>query len=130
MVAAPRRPSMTTKRKMLIFAQHKGICYLCKGKISVGEAWDAEHVIPWEISRDDSDENLRPAHVKCHRVKTARDRKDIAKVHRIEARHKGAKTSRGRPMPGSKASGIKKRMDGTVERRGTLWPAGRAEDFD
>lgn len=111
------RPSMTTKRKALIFATHKGVCYLCTGKIGVGEAWEAEHVIPWEISRDDSDDNLRPAHVKCHRVKTARDRKDIAKVHRIEARHKGAKARRGPAMPGTKASGIRKRMNGTVEFR-------------
>jgi 5-methylcytosine-specific restriction endonuclease McrA len=80
---------MTRKRKALIFAAHNGVCYLCGGKIGVGEAWDAEHQIPWEISRDDSDDNLRPAHKKCHAVKTSRDRKDIAKVHRMAAKHNG-----------------------------------------
>lgn len=83
------RPSMTTKRRTLIFERNKGVCYLCTGKIHVGEAWEAEHVIPWEISRDDSDENLRPAHKKCHAAKTRDDRKDIAKVHRMAAKHAG-----------------------------------------
>lgn len=83
------RPAMTRRRKALIFAANNGTCYLCGGRISVGEAWEAEHVIPWEVSRDDSDDNLRPAHAKCHAVKTSRDRKDIAKVHRMEAKHKG-----------------------------------------
>ncbi len=84
------RPSMTRKRKAAIFAQHNGACHLCGGTISVGEAWDAEHVIPWEISRDDSDDNLRPAHKKCHASKTADDRRDIAKVQRIQAKHNGS----------------------------------------
>lgn len=84
------RPAMTRKRKALIFAAHNGACYLCGGKIGIGEAWEAEHLIPWEISRDDSDANLRPSHVKCHAVKTSRDRKDIAKVHRMAAKHDGS----------------------------------------
>lgn len=83
------RPSMTAKRRALIFERHKGVCHLCKGKIHVGEAWDAEHLIAWEISRDDSDDNLAPAHKKCHAVKTRDDRKAIAKVHRLAAKHEG-----------------------------------------
>lgn len=83
------RPAMTTKRRALIFERHKGTCYLCGAKIQIGEAWDAEHIIAWEISRDDSDDNLKPAHKKCHAVKTSRDRRDIAKVKRMEAKHNG-----------------------------------------
>lgn len=94
------RPSMNRKRRAVIFEQHKGECYLCTGRIGVGEAWDVEHVIPWEISRDDSDDNLRPAHVKCHAVKTSRDRKDIAKVHRMEAKHKGTWPKSKTPLRG------------------------------
>lgn len=37
---------MTRRRKALIFAANNGTCYLCGGRISVGEAWEAEHVIP------------------------------------------------------------------------------------
>jgi hypothetical protein len=42
---------------------------------------------------------------------------DIAKAKRREALAGGFKTKTRNPMPGSKASGIRKRMDGTVEKR-------------
>lgn len=83
------RKSFPRKDRARLFALYNGQCYLCSGKIKVGEAHDIEHVIPYEISRDNSDDNLRLAHVKCHAVKTSDDRKDIAKVHRIEAKHNG-----------------------------------------
>jgi hypothetical protein len=41
----------------------------------------------------------------------------IAKMKRQRAAHLGAKTSK-RPMPGSRASGLKKHMDGRVSKRG------------
>jgi hypothetical protein len=56
----------------------------------------------------------------CHRApggKTARDMGDIAKAKRREALAGGFKTKTRRPIPGSKASGLRKRMDGTVEKR-------------
>lgn len=108
------RPAMTTKRKALIFATHAGVCHLCGGKINVGESWDAEHLIPWEISRDDTDANLRPAHARCHKVKTANDRRDIAKVHRIAAKHNGSWAKSKRPL----------RSRGFEPTRGRLWQRG------
>ncbi len=84
------RPHFSRKERERLFELRKGHCYLCRGDITPAlEAWDVEHEIPWEISYDNSDGNLRLAHVKCHKVKTAKDRKDIAKVHRIAAKHNG-----------------------------------------
>lgn len=84
------RPHFNKKERERLFGLYKGECYLCGGSIDrVREAFDIEHQIPWEISYDNSDGNLRLAHVKCHKVKTAKDRKDIAKVHRIAAKHNG-----------------------------------------
>lgn len=83
------RKSFSRKERARLFELRKGCCYLCKGKIGVAEAWEIEHIIPWEISRDDSDENLDLAHKKCHRVKTDDDMKTIAKVRRQEAKHNG-----------------------------------------
>jgi len=40
----------------------------------------------------------------------------MAKADRVLKKNFGLKP-KGRPMPGSKASGLRKRMDGTVERR-------------
>lgn len=84
------RRSFSRKERARIFTLRSGVCYLCAGKINGAiESWEIEHEIPWEISRDDSDDNLQLAHTKCHRVKTAADRKDIAKVQRMQAKHEG-----------------------------------------
>ena len=84
------RPRSNKKERARLFALRDGVCYLCSGKIdSTREAWEIEHEIPWAISRDNSDSNLRLAHKKCHAGKTAKDARDIAKVKRIEAKHKG-----------------------------------------
>ena len=99
-----KRRSISTKERARLFTLHGGSCHICGGKIQVGEAWEVEHVLPWEISRDDSDGNRKPAHEKCHRtIKTPKDRKDIAKVHRQEARHLGFKRPSGfQKPPGAK----------------------------
>lgn len=115
------RRSFSKKDRARIFAMRKGRCYLCSGKIDgTVEAFEIEHVIPWEISRDDSDGNLQLAHKKCHAKKTAKDRKDIAKVQRIEAKHKGFY-----PKPIGNA---KIRNRGFTPTR--LWPAGNNRDGD
>lgn len=80
---APKRPSMSKKRRAMIFAAHGGICWLCKGKIGEDEPYDIDHMVAREISRDDSDDNLAPAHKECHREKSKADVKAIAKSNRI-----------------------------------------------
>jgi hypothetical protein len=113
------RRSFSRKERARIFALRKGRCYLCDGKIDgTVEAFEIEHEIPWEISRDDSDDNLQLAHVKCHRVKTAKDRKDIAKVHRMAAKFNGTWPKSKTPL----------RSRGFESTRGALWPAGRKGD--
>lgn len=85
-----KRKSFSRKERVRLFEHYKGECYLCSGKIQVGEAWDIEHIVPWELTRDDSDDNLRLAHVACHKVKTADDVRAIRKADRIKAKHIGA----------------------------------------
>ncbi|WP_181167744.1 MULTISPECIES: HNH endonuclease signature motif containing protein [unclassified Mesorhizobium] len=84
------RRRFTDKDRARIFTANKGCCHLCDGKIDVAEAWEVEHVIAWELTRDDSDGNLRPAHIKCHQIKTHKqDRPAINQAKRREAKHKG-----------------------------------------
>lgn len=113
------RRSISTKERLRLFALHGGLCHLCYGRIdATREAWEVSHDIPLELGGADDDANRKLAHAKCHRVQTSTiDIPRIAKAKRREARHLGAKAKSSRPMPGSKASGIRKRMDGTVERR-------------
>ena len=54
----------------------------------------------------------------CHKRKTTTyDIPMLAKGKRVSDKHLGIKAKTSRPIPGSKASGIRKRFDGTVERR-------------
>lgn len=85
-----RRKSFTAKDRARIFAANGGVCHICGGAIAVGDAWEVEHLIAWALTQDDSDENLRPAHVKCHKIKTHQeDRPAINRAKRREAKHKG-----------------------------------------
>ena len=111
-----RRP-MTRSRKVRIFEVAGGICHICGSKIDgVRERWDAEHVIPLAAGGDDDDDNLRPAHVACHRGKTTEDAKVIAKTKRVRAKHMGAAPKRSR-FATSRTGAWKAKVGGQVERR-------------
>jgi 5-methylcytosine-specific restriction endonuclease McrA len=90
------RRSFTKKDRARIFNAHLGICHLCQGQIGVGEAWEVEHVIAYALTQDNSDDNLRPSHVKCHRAKTDRDVAAIAQAKRREAKHRGVAKPAGK----------------------------------
>jgi 5-methylcytosine-specific restriction enzyme A len=114
----PRRRLSDLQRAKL-FAAHAGICHLCGQRIDgVREAWDVDHVIARELYGPgaDDDANLAPAHRACHKKKTAKDVAAIRKSDRIRAKHNGA---RGNGAFATNRNGpYRKRMNGTVERRG------------
>ena len=110
------RHSFSRKERGRLFALYAGCCYLCEGKITASQAWEIEHVIPWELTRDDSDGNLRLAHKKCHAVKTAKDIRELRHSDRVRDRNTGTLRP-ANPFPGSKRDKYRKRMDGRVERR-------------
>lgn len=116
---AMTRRRWTALRRADLFMTHDGICHICGGKIGIGEPWDIEHVIPLALGGDDDEANCRPAHVACHKDKTADDKAQIAKANRVRAKHLGARERPRRIMAGSKLSPWKKRLDGTVVRRDT-----------
>ena len=114
------RKRWTALRRARLFDAHKGLCHICGLKIdAVREGFEVEHVIPLALGGDDDEGNCRPAHVACHKDKTADDKAQIAKANRVRAKHLGARDRPRRIMPGSKASPWKKRLDGTVVRRDT-----------
>lgn len=81
-----------------------------------GDLWDVDHVVALVNGGKHCESNLAPALRDKHREKTKADVAEKSTVYRKRAKHLGLRP-KGRPMPGSKASGIRKRMDGTVERR-------------
>lgn len=109
------RRSISDTERTRIFLAHQGVCAVCGGKI-VGKAWDLDHGRALALLGDDTEDNLYPVHRSpCHREKTKADVARIAKAKRNETRQLGAHRSRS-PLPGSRASGIRKRMNGQVER--------------
>lgn len=112
------RKSWTMLRKMRVFEAHKGICHLCGGKIDgTREAWELEHIIPIAMGGADDETNVAPAHVSCHKGKTATDKAQIAKANRVRAKHNAARAGPKRLIPGSKGTGIRKKVNGGTERR-------------
>ena len=90
------RKTFSKKDRARIFNASLGVCHLCKGQIGIGEAWEVEHVIAYALTQDNSDGNLQPAHIKCHRVKTDADVTAIAQAKRREAKHIGVTKPAGK----------------------------------
>lgn len=93
-----RRPS-STKLRREVFDTFKYTdeltgkilmdCHLCGHPIDpVRQEWAADHVIRRVLSGDDTIENLRPIHEKCHRgIKTPQDIRENAKGKRVRDKH-------------------------------------------
>jgi 5-methylcytosine-specific restriction enzyme A len=109
------RRHLSTRERLRLFTLHGGICHFCERAIDgTRDRWEVSHVIPYELTRDESDANMQPAHYACHREHTAKvDQPRIAKAKRVAAKHIGAHKSRS-TLAGSKASRWKRKLDGTV----------------
>lgn len=87
----------------------------CNAPLSYGVEFD--HIDLDANSKDNSLSNCAAVCKRCHSHKTRhRDIPLAAKTLRQQDKANGIKKAKGRPMPGTRASGIRKRMDGTVER--------------
>jgi 5-methylcytosine-specific restriction enzyme A len=102
--------------RLRIFRSHNETCHLSGRKIGPGEKWELEHIKALILGGEHRESNLAPALMGPHKRKTAMEMAVKAKIDGSSKRHYGIKKSKN-PMPGSKASGWKKRFDGTVERR-------------
>ena len=109
-----KRPSLSTAQRVRLFDLHGGICHLCGGKIDgTREAWEIEHILARGLGGEDTDENMKPAHVNCHKPKTADDRQKMAKADRQRKKHIGAHRPRQK-IPGSRGTKWKRKLDGTT----------------
>lgn len=76
-----------------------------------------EHVQPDGLGGEPTLENCKVHCKTCADVKTfTEDNPRMQKADRVLKKNFGLKP-KGRPMPGSRASGLRKRMNGQVERR-------------
>lgn len=102
--------------KIAAFERAGGRCEKCSAKLMVG-GYHYDHVLPDGLGGMPCLDNCAVLCKACHKAKSANhDVPTMAKADRQKASHLGAKQSRN-PMPGSRSSKWKRRMDGTVVRR-------------
>ena len=116
-----KRKPLSAKQRTQLFVEHGGRCCVCQMKIKPGESWIDEHIKPLWLAQEGEDHNAwsnrAPAHVSCARDKTAKEAKTRAKGRRVAEKHVSGRVAKGKPMPGSRASKWKRKMDGSVVRR-------------
>jgi hypothetical protein len=113
------RKNISNREREEIFLREKGICHFCDLKIFPGQKWDVSHPETglWAGGSDDRSV-LKPAHHKCHKDFTDKvEAPQRAKERRIRQKHIGAFKKSGPPMPGSRRSKYKKKMNRKVELR-------------
>lgn len=108
------RPKPTKAQKVAAYNAANGLCWWC-GKPVAPDGLDVrwDHDSPRGISGDDSAENLRPLHVKCHDAKTHGPEGDIAAVAHVKRQEK-LTAPKVRKRSGFRAW---RRFDGTIVRR-------------
>lgn len=92
------------------------ICHCCKTRFDPKrDAWRADHwPIRWADGGKDEPGNLWPILERCDRETKARqDTREVAKGKRIVEKRYGVRRI-SRPMPGSRRSPWKRKIDGTV----------------
>ena len=109
------RQEFSKSIKLAAWERSKKHCDECRLPV-IGTA-EYDHRIPCGLGGTNDLDNCQVLCKKCHRRKTSTlDVPVIAKSVRIEEKRAGVRRQ-SRPMPGSRKSNFKKRMDGTVEKR-------------
>lgn len=100
-----------------IFDAHGGRDYITGQKIMPGDVWVLDHIKALALGGENRESNLAPVLVETNRRKAADETSLKAKADRIRQKHIGAYSKSRRLIPGSRGTCLRKRMDGTVERR-------------
>jgi 5-methylcytosine-specific restriction protein A len=90
----------------------------CGRPLRPGDAWTCDHIRAVINGGANRERNLHPLCEWCQPPKTQADVHEKSRSYRKRLRHAGIKVAaKGRPLPGTIASGWKHRMDGGWERR-------------
>lgn len=126
-----RRKALTRKEYVSLFMEQDGRCGNCGQRLEVKGGSEVE------LEPDDPGFKVRDEHVKplwkggdndlsnrqlwclpCTKPKDASEATERAKCNEVRDKHIGAPMPRkSRPMAGTKASGWRRKMNGTIERR-------------
>lgn len=92
-------------------------CAGCTNPIRPGERWTCDHIVALINGGENRESNGQPLCRACTPEKDAADVAVKSKTADMAKAAYGIKPRTGRPMPGSRASGWKRKMDGTTIRR-------------
>lgn len=111
------RREFPVKVRKFIWDRAGGLCECgCGQPFTVSDPVQYDHIIPDALGGEATAENCRAIRRSCHQGKSIAERGSITKAHRLDRKAKGL-TGRKAVIPGSKSSGWKRKLDGTVERR-------------
>ena len=91
-------------------------CGICRKPIRPGERWTCDHVKALILGGENRESNGQPLCRGCTPTKDAADVAEKSKIAGMAKAGYGLKRS-SRPMPGSRRSPWKRKMDGTTIRR-------------
>ncbi len=111
-----KRREFSKSVRLAAWNRCQGRCESCTGKLYPGRI-EYHHDKEDTFGGEPTLENAVVLCTACHSNITGKQAKVIAKSNRVRNKFLGIKTKKGRPIPGSRASGLRKKMDGTVERR-------------
>lgn len=103
--------------RLRVFLCFGGRCQCgCNRTIRPGERWRLDHKKALILGGEHRESNFQPILEEHDRAKVKAEVAEKARTYRKRMSNYGQKQSRN-PMPGSRRSRFKKRMDGTVEFR-------------
>lgn len=115
-IGATPNTAIPPRVKVRVFERAGGKCQECGVKIRQGMVWECDHVVALVNGGANAESNLECVCKPCHGLRTREDVAEKATLAKKRKKALGVSKSRSRPMPGTRASGIRKRMNGTVEK--------------
>ena len=115
-IGATPDTAIPARVRVRVFERFGGVCQETGRKIAAGEAWDCDHTIALINGGEHREGNMRPVLRAAHRAKTKDDVAMKAKTARVRKKHLGLAKAKC-PLPGSKASGWKRKISGETVRR-------------
>lgn len=116
-----KRKVLTPQQRAKLFLEKKGVCFSCKRRLGPKDKWIAEHLLALENGGTNDWANLDVCCSDCFAKKNAKDDAIAAKTRSVATKHflhsSLTKKKNSKPIAGSKASGWKRKMDGTTVRR-------------
>ena len=96
--------------RLRVFEKFGGVCQLSGRKIRPGDKWELDHTKALINGGENRESNLQPVLKEPHKVKTAQDVAQKAKVDRVRKKHLGI--YEGKTL--MQKSKYKRKIDGTV----------------